>query len=446
MFQPELMVTATHLDPHTTDLLIIAFEPGCESSLTPIFSLTRKNGRNKAYDLLAQKGLLFPTLDKKYRGGRPLPANIEDDEWDLFHSMIINEECARSPANGPIWALSSGNNIGCPPIRDFGSEEQRLEYLPKVYNGQISFCLAITEPGAGSDVANISTTASPDPSDPSCLIVSGRKKWITNGLFADFATTLVRTSMSSSKDTRGLSLLVIPLKTASGSRPLGVSIRWIPVSGLKASGTALIAFKDVRVPRKNIIGREGDGFAMVMRNFNPERLALACSGLVLAQTCLSEALNHAARRQTFGKSLIRNQVIRAKIANMTRALESTRAWYESIVWEIEQAAVSSYGPNGKNYVTAFADPSIASRIALLKVQAGRTLELLVREAQQIFGGAGTTREGVGAVVEQISRDMRVWVVGGGSEEILDDLAVRLMLAGLGPSGKTDAKASSKPKL
>ena len=150
-----------------------------------------------------------------------------------------------------------------------------------------------------------------------------------------------------------------------------MNIRWVPVSGLKASGTALIVFKDVRVPRENIIGQEGNGFAMVMRNFNPERLALACSGLTLARTCLSEALTHATRRQTFGKPLIKNQVIRAKIANMTRTLESTRAWYESIVWRIEQAAARNSGAGGKNYAAAFADPGIASQVALLKVQAGR---------------------------------------------------------------------------
>ncbi|EJD00146.1 acyl-CoA dehydrogenase [Fomitiporia mediterranea MF3/22] len=397
----------------------------------------------EAYDRMAQKGLLFPFVPRKYRNGANLPIGIDDDEWDLFHSMVINEELARAPANGPIWALTSGNNIGCPPIRDFGSEEQRMEYLPRVYKGEISFCLAITEPGAGSDVANISTTALVDSADASYLVVNGRKKWITNGLFADYATTLVRTS--DSKDTSSLSLLIVPLKTSSDSRPAGLTIRWIPVSGLKSSGTALIVFKDVRVPRKNIIGKVGTGFSMVMRNFNPERLALSSTAIVLARTCLSDSLSHAMRRETFGKALIENQVIRAKIAGMVRTLESARAWYESIVWEIEQFATRAAGPNGKDYPAAFADSQIAYRIALLKVQAGRALELLVREAQQIFGGAGTTREGVGAVVEQISRDMRVWVVGGGSEEILDDLGVRLMLASMHRNSETTMK-NGKAKL
>ncbi|PAV20188.1 acyl- dehydrogenase [Pyrrhoderma noxium] len=390
----------------------------------------------EVYGLMARKGLLLPTLPRKYRNGENLPADVPDHEWDLFHTVLINEELCRSPAVGTIFALTGGNNIGCPPILNYGSEEQKEYYLPKVREGKISFCLAVTEPGAGSDVAGISTTATPDPQDPSVFIVNGNKKWITNGTFADYATMLVRTSTSSStsahESTRTLSLLIVPLKTSSGSHPPGVTIRPIHVSGLSTSGTAMISLRDVRVPRKNVIGKEGEGFGMVMGNFNPERLMLASSALVLARTCLVDAWGHAMRRKTFGKKLVGNQVIRAKLASMTRALESTYAWYERIVFEIEQAAgrLDLTKDGTKDYAAVYSQPEVGARLALLKVQAGKTLEYLSREAQQILGGAGMTRDGVGARVEQISRDTRVFVVGGGSEEILDDLGVRLAMLSL----------------
>ena len=160
---------------------------------------------------------------------------------------------------------------------------------------------------AGSDVSGISTTAITDPDDPSTFLVSGHKKWITTGLFADYATMLVRTSKDI-EGMNGLSLLIVPLKTATGGRPSGVTIRAIRVSGLSASGTALISLQGVRVPKKNIIGKEGNGFAMVLGNFNPERLSLAITALTLARSCLADSWEHAMRRRTFGKPLISNQV------------------------------------------------------------------------------------------------------------------------------------------
>ena len=161
----------------------------------------------------------------------------------------------------------------------------------------------MTGPAAGSDVASIKTTATLS-ADGTCYAISGSKKWITNGLFADYMTTAVRTSPTA------LSLLIIPLSSP------GVSRHRILTSGGRASGTALITLNNVRVPAENLLGKEGDGFNLIMANFNLERLNLSVIAIRLSRTCWSEAWSWANRRTTFGKPLIERQVIRAKFAKV----------------------------------------------------------------------------------------------------------------------------------
>ncbi|KZT34424.1 acyl-CoA dehydrogenase NM domain-like protein [Sistotremastrum suecicum HHB10207 ss-3] len=362
----------------------------------------------QAYAVHAAKGFILPGLPRKYRNGKNLPADIPDEEWDLFHNLIITEETSRSPHMGPIWGLGSANTISCPAILNFGTEEQRMKYLPDVHSGKIRFCLGITEPEAGSDVSAIRSTAKLS-SDGKNFIVNGSKKWITNGIWADYIVAAVRTS-STPSGASGISLLIIPLSSP------GITRRRIANSGVHASGSTFILFSDVLVPRENLLGEENKGFKMVMSNFNPERLHLAGSALQMARTCYKEAYGHALRRKTFGKALIENQVMRAKFAGMARMIESAHAWMEQIVWHIVQ--------HPRSEQTA----DVGARLALLKVQSGKVLEYCCREAQQVFGGLGYSKEGPGRVVEQISRDLRVLVVGGGSEEILDDLGIKLTLS------------------
>lgn len=324
----------------------------------------------------------------------------------------LTEELHRCPAIGVIWGLNGGNGIGVPPLAKFGTPEQKRRFLPPVLSGQIRFCLGITEPGAGSDVANIQTTARLS-ADGSHYIVSGQKKWITNGLWSDYITAAVRTGPSGA---RGVSLLIIPLKGAKG-----VSVRRIHNSGVHASGSTFIGFDEVVVPRGNLIGEENQGFKIIMSNFNPERLSLAIGAVCLARTCFVEAYRRALQRRTFGHLLIESQVIRAKLGSMARAIESCHAWIEQLAaeyWDLQRQYTQDA------VALERAESTIGSRIALLKVQSGKVLEHCCREAQQIFGGLGYSKEGPGRVVEQVSRDLRVFVVGGGSEEILEDVGIR----------------------
>ncbi|KAJ5103937.1 hypothetical protein N7532_004466 [Penicillium argentinense] len=340
----------------------------------------------------------FP-LAADYLEGQRLPGDINPNEWDGFHDIIVIDELARCGYLGIVWALGCGNSIGGPPLILRANEEQKRRFLPDMLRGNIRFCLGITEPDAGSDVAGITTTAE---RKGDVYIVNGAKKWITNGIFADYCTTAVRTG---GEGTQGVSALIIPLKLP------GVTCRKIENSGVHASGSTYIEFDEVQVPVANLLGEENEGFPVIMKNFNHERLWLACTALRMARVCAEDAYQHAISRETFGKKLIENQVIRSKFSMMARNLDSAYAWMEQLVYIEEESKKSGV------------DSGMGGLFANLKVLAGRTLERVNREAQQVMGGLGYSKNGRGARIEQISRDLRVMVVGGGSEEILSELAV-----------------------
>lgn len=177
-------------------------------------------------------------------------------------------------------------------------------------------------------------------------------------------------------------------------------------------GSTYISFDDVRVPVENLIGEENKGFPLIMSNFNPERLGLATAALRLARVCAADAYNYACERMTFGKPLTEHGPIRAKLATFGLLIEPAHAFLEQLAYIIETARVTGTEVN------------VGGMTALCKVMSTRCLERVCREAQQVMGGAGYNKSGKGARIEQISRDVRVHVVGGGSEEIMMDLAVR----------------------
>ncbi|KAE8441628.1 hypothetical protein EG329_004595 [Mollisiaceae sp. DMI_Dod_QoI] len=342
---------------------------------------------------------IYP-MSKENIGGVTLPGNVPAESWNAFHDLILMDEIARIGYLGVIWGLGCGNVIGCPPLINHGTPEQKQKFLPPVFRGRSRFCLGITEPDAGSDVANITTVAERKGDK---YIINGAKKWITNGIWADYCAAAVRTGGPGRK---GVSALIIPLKEK------GVMCRKMENSGVSASGSTYIEFDDVEVPVSNLLGKENEGFDIIMTNFNHERLWLACISLRLSRVCVRDAYEHAQSRETFNKPLLSNQLIRFKLADIGGKIEPVYAFLEQLVRLISDSA------------KAGVDNALSGEIALLKVMAGQTLEKTVRESQQIFGGLGYSRNGKGAKVEQISRDVRVMVVGGGSEEILMDLALK----------------------
>ena len=225
--------------------------------------------------------------------------------------------------------------------------------------------LAVSEPYAGSDVANLRTTAVLQGDH---FVVNGEKKWITGGCKADFFTVAVRTG---GPGFNGVSLLLIE------SNRKGVSTRRMKTQGWWSSTTAYITFDEVRVPVGNLIGEQNKGFKYIMQNFNHERFVLGAQANRFARVCLEEAIKWARQRKTFNKHHIEHQVIRHKIAEMARRIESTHAWIEQLAYQYQTGSSDS--------------KSLGSAIALMKVHATKNFEFCAREASQILGGSSYVR-------------------------------------------------------
>ncbi|KAI5923887.1 acyl-CoA dehydrogenase-like protein [Camillea tinctor] len=349
-----------------------------------------------------KSGMVLLEVPSQYRPpGFKTLAGIPVDQLDEFHHLVLTDEISRVEG-GVTVALSGANTIGIPPIIYHGTEEQKQRWLPGLFTRETNFCLGITEPSGGSDVGNIKTTATRS-ADGSHYVVSGTKKWITGSQWATHMTTAVRTG---GPGAGGISLLVVPLASP------GISITKIPNSGQNAGGASWVRMEGVRVPRDHLLGDENQGFKYVMTNFNRERFVLAVTCNRKARTCLSTALAYARERETFGRPLVHRQIIRHKITTLAREVEAHWAWLEQIAYQVQ--------------VDGWRNDALAGRIALAKVSGGRLVELAAREAQQIMGGVAYQRGGPGGGgrVEQITRDLRMLVVGGGSEEILGDLAFK----------------------
>jgi len=183
-------------------------------------------------------------------------------------------------------------------------------------------------------------------------------------------------------------------------------------SGVWSSGTTYITFDDVKVPKGNLLGKEGRGFKYIMENFNHERFAICAMTNRFSRVCLEESVKFANKRKTFGKTLVQHPVIRWKVAEMARLVEATQAWLESITYQMCTMKPIE------------ATLKLGGQTALLKVQCTKVFEYCAREAAQIFGGLSYTRGGQGEKVERLSREVRAMAVPGGSEEIMLDLGVR----------------------
>jgi len=339
--------------------------------------------------------------------GQPWPQHLTDfpspENYDYFHELITLDETARM-GGGIAWAIMIGLGIGLPPVLNFGvpgNKELQERCARECMAGRQIICLNITEPTAGSDVANIATTAQ-DCGDH--FLVNGEKKWITNGIYADYFSVAVRTGPPGSKH-KGISMLLL-----ERSMP-GIETRKLECMGVWPSGTTFVTFTDVKVPKTNIIGKLGEGFKQVMFNFNHERWQLLIQNARMARTCVEEALSFARQRKTFGKFLIEHQVIQHKIAEMGRLCEAQHAWIESITYQMN--TMSREEQNAK----------LGGIVALCKVQVSKGAEFCAREAMQVFGGAGYTRTGKGEKVERIYREVKAYAIPGGSEEIMLNLAV-----------------------
>eukprot|EP00193_Tetraselmis_chui_P006299 CAMPEP_0177762732 /NCGR_PEP_ID=MMETSP0491_2-20121128/6500_1 /TAXON_ID=63592 /ORGANISM="Tetraselmis chuii, Strain PLY429" /LENGTH=429 /DNA_ID=CAMNT_0019278803 /DNA_START=312 /DNA_END=1601 /DNA_ORIENTATION=- len=331
---------------------------------------------------------------EEYAGRKP-------DGYDPFFELIFIDELARCGSGGVLWGLVEGLAIGLPPVLQFGSQQMASKVGPACLSGDKVICLCISEPYAGSDVAGIRCTAEKDPSGK-FYVVNGEKKWITNGMFADYFTVAVRTG---GKGMGGISLLLL-----EKGMP-GIECKQMDCMGVLASGTAYITFDDVKVPVENLLGTENQGFKCIMHNFNHERWGFIVQANRFARVCLEDSMRYALKRKTFGKTLVEHPVIRWKLGEMARQVEATHAALENLTY---QMSLMSHEEAGQ----------LAPDICLLKVQATKVFEYCAREAAQIMGGVSYVRGGQGERVERLYREVRAMAIPGGSEEVMLDFAVR----------------------
>ncbi|KAI5920574.1 acyl-CoA dehydrogenase NM domain-like protein [Camillea tinctor] len=331
--------------------------------------------------------------------------SVVPEKWDLFHEMIITDELSRVGSGGFVWNMIGGFGIGAPPLIKFGKKALKDRIMPGILSGEKRICLAITEPDAGSDVANLTCEAKLSE-DGKHYIVNGEKKWITNGIWSDYFTTAVRTG---GEGMNGVSLLLIERDFG------GVSTRRMDCQGVWSSGTTYITFEDVKVPVENLLGKENQGFKVIMTNFNHERMGIIIQSLRFSRVCYEESVKYASKRRTFGKKLIEHPVIRMKLAHMARQIEASYNWLENLIYQCEKMGETE------------AMLRLGGPIAGLKAQSTLTFEFCAREASQIFGGLSYSRGGQGAKVERLYRDVRAYAIPGGSEEIMLDLSMRQSL-------------------
>lgn len=340
------------------------------------------------YRRAAELGLLGIGYPEAY-GGTPASYALRG---------VLGQALCRYGTSGGVLASLLSHNIGLPPVLNHASEAVRHEVIPSVLAGERIAALAITEPGGGSDVAALRTTAR---LEGDVYVLDGEKTFITSGMRADWITVAVRTGEPGAKGAAGISMLLVPGDSAGLSRTSLQKMGWL------CSDTAHLHFDGVRVPARYLLGEAGAGFRIIMSNFNAERFGMSAAALGFSQACFDEALDWARQRKTFGAALVEHQVVRHKLVDMQMRIQSTTAWVDAV------AAQADRGDTGQEWV---------AQVCMLKNHATQTMQFCADQAVQILGGMGFMR---GTVSERIYREVKVMMIGGGAEEIMKDLAAKL---------------------
>ena len=340
---------------------------------------------HEVFKKLGDLGLLGLTKPEAY-GGAAL---------DYSYSVVMAEALGNTRCGGVPMAIGVQTDMATPALARFGSDELRREFLVPAISGDNVVCVGVSEPGAGSDVAAIRTTARKDGGD---YVINGGKMWITSGTQADWMCCLAITGEGSPHKNK--SLIIVPMGTQ------GVSVeRKIHKIGMHSSDTALIHFDDVRVPQRHLIGQEGLGFMYQMIQFQEERLWGAANTLKGLDNAVRDTIEYTRSRKTFGRPVIDNQVVHFTLAELSTEIESLRA----LVYRATELYVS-----GKD-VTQLA--------SMAKLKAGRLTREVADKCLQYWGGMGYTWDNQ---VSRLYRDGRLASIGGGADEIMLGIICKLM--------------------
>ncbi|KAK7033074.1 hypothetical protein R3P38DRAFT_3313146 [Favolaschia claudopus] len=345
-----------------------------EEEIGPDSNAREEDGKRPSqsvFDAMARTNIIAMRLGpgRHLKGRVLMDGLVKPEEFDYFHELIMAQEGARLHGRGYIDGLGGGTYIGLPPIMNFGQPAVRDRILEEVFSGKKHVCLAITEAFAGSDVAGLKTFAKKTDKG---WVVTGTKKWITGGQ-ADYFTVGCRSE-------NGMVVLVIP-------RGEGIETKPIKTSYSSTAGTAYITFDNVLVPFENTLGEDGDGLRVILSNFNHERWGMTCNSVSGQRAIVEECLKWATQRKVFGKPLVSQPVIRAKLAAMISRVESAQAWLENVTYQMCHM-------NYKQQST-----HLAGQIAFAKMYATKTAQETATDAVQIFGGRGITKSGLGKNIE-----------------------------------------------
>lgn len=324
--------------------------------------------------------------------GASYPEEVGGGGGDWWYSVAWGEELVRSNSGGVNMALMVQSSMATPILADLGSDEQKREFLAPALRGERIAALGVSEPGCGSDVAGIKTTARRDGDD---YVINGSKCWITNGTRADFITLAVRTGGAGFG---GISLVTFPTDV-KGFRVT----RKIRKIGNHASDTAELAFEDCRIPRRYLLGEENSGFRYIMMNFQGERLISAVGAVAGAQKALDDAVDYTRQRQAFGRPILGFQVWRHTFADLATQIEAARwlTYRACDLFNRRQEAVKE--------------------ISMAKLFAGELAIKVIDRCLQAFGGAGYTDE---LPIGRAYRDIRLITIGGGTSEVMKEIITK----------------------
>ncbi len=327
--------------------------------------------------------------------GLRYPTEVGGQGGDYFMSLIVAEELARCGAGGFPMAVAVQMEMATPPIMEFGTEDQKERFLIPAIRGEKLAALGITEPNHGSDVASIQTRAVRDGDE---WVINGNKTFITNGPRADFVLLVTRTAPGSGY--KGITLFLVET-----DRPGFFVSRKLDKVGMRSSDTAELILENVRVPQANLLGVEGKGFYHIMWELQGERLIGAAGAVGMASHAYELALDYAKTRRTFGKAIGQHQVIGHLLAQMATRIEAARQLTYSTAYRFARGEVP------------------AKLISMAKLEASRTACWVADRALQIFGGSGYMSENV---VQRIWRDVRLYRIGAGTDEIMKEIIAKEM--------------------
>ena len=329
--------------------------------------------------------------------GIEYPTQYGGADADFWMTVVLTEELARCRSGGVAFSVIVHTDMSSPWLGRVGSDDQKQRYLPDITSGRKVCALAITEPGAGSDMVSLETRAERDGDD---WVLNGAKTYITNGVYGDLYFVAAKTRDSGRKHQRLSQFLV-----EAGTPGLKVS-RKLSKTGMWASDTAELVFEDVRVPNENLLGEEGRGFYQLASGLQRERLLSAVLSVSAAGQALDDTLDFLKSREAFDKPLAEFQALRHRIADMATQLEAAR--------QLTYAAVEAFA-SGEDCVT---------EVSMAKLFSTEMANRVGYEAVQMHGGLGYMRE---LPVERFARDYRLWTIAAGSSEMMREIIAKRLL-------------------